>query len=159
MTTPKTTRKPRAMEEVDLPADLPSAPAPAPITMPPSLLPQRVTLEIGPHTMEVLAGLGDVGEAAPAPDHFPRLTIRTFVESDGYQFEVSFADTPLAEAIQVLKKRGCAPLPINGAAPIESAPAPVAPPKKMKNNDDEYWPDDDDYPAPRSNTNRYRGRR
>jgi len=83
---------------------------------------------------------------------------------------VTFADTSLQEAIGVLKKRGCTPLPIH-AAPAEStpaestpAPAPQAERKKHLNNDDWYIDTEDDgyyqsAPATRSNTNRYPKRR
>jgi hypothetical protein len=108
-------------------------------------VPPRLVIDVGEHTLGLLGSLGEAPESTPT---FPRLTIRTFVESDGYQFEVTFADTSLQEAIQVLKKRGCAPLPINGSAPIELAPASTAP-HQRKNNDDGYWtpPDDDGYYA------------
>jgi hypothetical protein len=67
------------------------------------------------------APLADTGgELFPA--HYPKIELETTVLHEGFTFRVVFRDTSLADAVQVLQRRGCTP-----AAPLPASPAPNAP--------------------------------
>lgn len=74
----------------------------------------------------------------PAPA-FPRIILQTTVEHEGYTFVVTFNDTSIADAVAVLKRRGCTPAgkehaPAHGAQAgdrpgvVPEADIPPAPP-------------------------------
>jgi len=62
------------------------------------------------------------------PGAYPKLTLQTtVVDPDGFLWTVTFADTSLAAAADILKKRGCKPAAglSNGAAPTATNDTPV----------------------------------
>jgi hypothetical protein len=58
------------------------------------------------------------GELFPA--HYPKIELETTVLHEGFTFRVVFRDTSLADAVQVLQRRGC-------QAAASAPPAPPAP--------------------------------
>lgn len=66
----------------------------------------------------------------PEPAAYPNLTIQTtVVDPDGFVWTVTFADTSLAAAADVLKKRGCRPAaPAPSSAPSAAPAAPSGAP-------------------------------
>lgn len=62
------------------------------------------------------------GELFPA--YYPKIELETTVVHEGFTFRVVFRDTSLADAVQVLQRRGCTPA---APMPTTSASAPAAP--------------------------------
>lgn len=66
------------------------------------------------------------------PKTYPQIELRTTVEYDGFTFEVTFRDTPIADAAAVLRKRGCTPAtppppPSGGAVQTTTGGVPICP--------------------------------
>lgn len=83
----------------------------------------------------------------PSSSPYPKISISAQVEIDGLALTITINDTPIAEAVQLLKRRG-AVAPVAPAAPVAPRPAkrrrrphPTQPPYDL------MWSDFDDAPA------------
>ena len=62
-------------------------------------------------------------EPVPPPP-YPAIELETVISYEGYTFRVVFRDTSIADAVSVLKKRGCIPVGAAPASPATNGRAP-----------------------------------
>lgn len=103
---------------------------------------------LGRITHEDAAGEPDYDQlfTEPSSSPYPKISISAQVEIDGLSLTITINDTPIAEAVQLLKRRGA-------VAPVAPA-APIARPAKRRRRThptqptfDLVWSDFDDAPA------------